>query len=61
MTTQEQKYSILFCEEVLNIEFQGDKNNYFAIKNFLKTHLELANRLHKDRVKTYYDHLKNFP
>ncbi len=42
MTTERQKKAVRFCEEWLNISFQGDINNREQVSNFLSDYLDAA-------------------
>ena len=42
MTTQRQKNAVKFCEEWLQIDFEGDINNFKEVNAFLKNNLNYA-------------------
>ena len=42
MTTGRQKAAVHFCEQWLNITFNGDINNFQQVSNFLSEYLEEA-------------------
>lgn len=56
MTTERQKNAVAFCEEWLNIEFNGDINNFNEVSSFLSLHLDVAKAVCDDAVMSYYSH-----
>lgn len=54
MTTKKQKSAISFCEEVLNISFNGNINNFNEVSEFLGTYLEQAKVIAEDAIESYY-------
>ena len=54
MTTGRQKAAVHFCEQWLNIIFNGDINNFQQVSNFLSEYLEEAKNLYKE-VKCEYE------
>lgn len=54
MTTKKQKSAISFCEEVLNISFNGNINNFNEVSEFLDTYLEQAKVIAEDAIESYY-------
>ena len=42
MTTQRQKNAVKFCEAWLQIDFEGDINNFNEVNTFLKDNLDYA-------------------
>lgn len=54
MTTKKQKSAINFCEEVLNISFNGNINNFNEVSEFLDTYLEQAKVIAEDAIESYY-------
>ena len=54
MTTDKQKAAVHFCEQWLNITFNGDINNFQQVSNFLSEYLEEAKNLY-DEVKCEYE------
>ena len=54
MTTSRQKAAVHFCEQWLNVTFNGDINNFQQMSNFLSEYLEEAKNLY-DEVKYEYE------
>ena len=54
MMTKKQKSAISFCEEVLNISFNGNINNFNEVSEFLDTYLEQAKVIAEDAIESYY-------
>ena len=54
MTTGRQKATVHFCEQWLNITFNGDINNFQQVSNFLSEYLEDAKNLYEE-VKCEYE------
>lgn len=48
MTTQRQKAAVHFCEQWLNVPFEGDLNNFEQVNVYLSTYLEEAKRLSEE-------------
>lgn len=44
--TERQKKAVVFIEEILNVDFEGDINNYRQVSNFLNEYLEDAKELY---------------
>jgi phage/plasmid-associated DNA primase len=44
--TERQKKAVVFIEEILDIDFEGDINNYRQVSNFLNEYLEDAKELY---------------
>lgn len=42
MTTKQQKRAVWFCENMLDIEFEGDINDPYKVSEFLNEHLYSA-------------------
>ena len=42
MTTDRQKRAVYFCEQWLNVTFNGDINNFQQVSNFLSEYLKEA-------------------
>lgn len=42
MTTQRQKAAVHFCEQWLNVPFEGDIENFNQVSNYLSMYLEDA-------------------
>lgn len=54
MTTKRQKEAVYFCEEWLDISFEGDINNFNQVSNFLSMYLDSAKSTFNDAVESYY-------
>lgn len=54
MTTNKQKAAVHFCEQWLNITFEGDINDFQQVSHFLSLHLDEAKRLY-DEAKCEYE------
>lgn len=54
MTTKRQKEAVHFCEEWLDISFEGDINNFNQVSNFLSMYLDSAKSTFDDAVESYY-------
>ena len=54
MTTDRQKAAVHFCEEWLNITFEGDIENKYQVSLFLQEYLQDAKNLY-DEVKCEYE------
>lgn len=54
MTTNRQKAAVHFCEQWLNITFNGDINNFQQVSYFLSTYLDDAKQLY-DKIKYEYE------
>lgn len=54
MTTKRQKAAIHFCEEWLNISFEGDIDNFNQASNFLSIHLDYAKSNFRDATESYH-------
>ena len=54
MTTKRQKEAVHFCEEWLDISFEGDINNFNQVSNFLSMYLDSAKSTFNDAVESYY-------
>ena len=50
MTTGKQKAAVRFCEQWLNVTFNGDINNFNQVNTFLSNYLEEAKLLY-DEIK----------
>ena len=48
MTTSRQKAAVHFCEQWLNVTFEGDINNFRQVSNFLSIYLEKAKSLYTE-------------
>lgn len=54
MTTGKQKVAVHFCEQWLNVTFNGDINNFQQVSNFLSEYLEEA-KLTCDEIACEYE------
>lgn len=54
MTTDKQKGAVYFCEQYLNITFNGDINNFHQVSYFLSIYLEDAKAIY-DELKCEYE------
>lgn len=45
--TERQKKAVVFIEEILDIDFEGDINNYRQVSDFLNEYLEDAKELNE--------------
>lgn len=54
MTTGKQKAAVHFCEQWLNITFNGDINNFQQVSYFLSAYLDDAKQLYEE-VKCEYE------
>ena len=54
MTTNRQKAAVHFCEQWLNVTFEGDINNFRQVSNFLSIYLEKAKLLYTE-IKCEYE------
>ena len=45
--TERQKKAVVFIEEILDIDFKGDINNYRQVSDFLSEYLENAKELNE--------------
>lgn len=43
-----------FCEEVLNIKYEGNKEDFYAVSNFLSSYLDQAKIIMEDAMSSYY-------
>lgn len=60
MTTKKQKAAVKFCEECLEIKFEGDLNDYIAVSQFLVLYLEQAKKQYNEiacEYQAYVDEL----
>jgi len=60
MTTKRQKAAVKFCEECLEIKFEGDLNDFNAVSQFLGLYLEQAKELFNEiacEYQAYVDEL----
>ena len=54
MTTNKQKAAVHFCEQWLDVTFNGDINNFKQVSYFLSTYLDDAKQLY-DEIKCEYE------
>lgn len=54
MTTKRQKAAVYFCEEWLDIKFNGDINDFKAVSAFLNVYLNYAKSNALDAMEAYY-------
>ena len=54
MATDKQKAAVHFCEQWLNVTFNGDINNFQQVSNFLSIYLEEAKSLYNE-IKCEYE------
>ena len=54
MVTKKQKLAISFCEEILDIQFKGNIDNFNDVNNFLSLNLENAKMIAEDAKESYY-------
>ena len=54
MTTNRQKTAVHFCEQWLDVTFNGDINNFNQVSTFLSNYLEEAKLLY-DEIKCEYE------
>lgn len=57
MTTDKQKATVHFCEQWLNVTFEGDINNFRQVNNFLSEYLEEAKLLYNEIACEYEAYL----
>ena len=54
LVTPKQLRAVKFCEFVLDVDYQGDLNNYKEVSNFLYNYLETAKVIMNDAIESYY-------
>ena len=54
MTTEKQKAAVRFCEQWLDVAFNGDINDFNQVSIFLSNYLEEAKLLY-DEIKCEYE------
>lgn len=54
MTTKRQKAAIDFCEQTLNIKFNGDLNDFNQVSGFLNMYLDDAKMIAEEAIGSYY-------
>ena len=57
MTTDRQKAAVHFCEQWLDVTFNGDINNFRQVSNFLSIYLEEAKSLYNETACEYEAYL----
>ena len=57
MTTNRQKAAVHFCEQWLDVTFNGDINNFRQVSNFLSTYLKEAKSLYNEIACEYEAYL----
>ena len=57
MTTNKQKAAVHFCEQWLDVTFNGDINNFRQVSNFLSIYLEEAKSLYNEIESEYEAYL----
>ena len=60
MTTIQQYHAIHFCEKVLSIKFDGDKNSEREIDGFLRDYLDIAKYEYRRLAAEYDTYIKDF-
>lgn len=53
MTTERQKAAVNFCEEVLDVTFKGNINNFNEVSEFLSIYLDQAKVIADDAIESY--------
>ena len=54
MITKRQLNAVIFCEEVLQIEFKGNIDDYNQVSMFLSTYLLDAKLIAEEAIESYY-------
>lgn len=57
MTTDKQKAAVHFCEQWLNVAFEGDINNFKQVSYFLSIYLDDAKQLYDEIACEYESYL----
>lgn len=57
MTTNKQKAAVHFCEQWLNVTFEGDINNFQQVSYFLSIYLDDAKQLYDEIACEYESYL----
>ena len=57
MTTDRQKAAVHFCEQWLDVTFEGDINNGYQVSYFLSIYFEDAKQLYNERKCDYEAYL----
>lgn len=53
MTTDRQKAAVHFCEQCLDVTFEGDIENRYEVSAFLSKYLQEAKNLYKEIARKY--------
>lgn len=56
MTTKRQRAAVRYCENMLDIKFNGDINNFNQVSKFLDYYLEEAKIREEDILQCYDDY-----
>ena len=56
MTTKRQRAAVKYCENMLDIKFNGDINNFNQVSSFLNQYLEEAKIREEDILQCYDDY-----
>ena len=56
MTTKRQRAAVRYCENMLDIKFNGDINNFNQVSEFLDYYLESAKTREEDILQCYDDY-----
>lgn len=56
MTTKRQRAAVRYCENMLDIKFNGDINNFNQVSSFLNQYLEEAKIREEDILQCYDDY-----
>lgn len=56
MTTKRQRAAVRYCENMLDIKFNGDINNFNQVSSFLNQYLEEAKVREEDILQCYDDY-----
>lgn len=57
MTTDRQKAAVHFCEQWLNVTFEGDIENRYQVSAFLSEYLQEAKNLYEEIACEYESYL----
>ena len=55
MTTERQKAAVRFCQETLNVPFNGGINNFKEVSSFLSEYLDDAKEFRSDMLSNWHD------
>ena len=55
MTTERQKAAVRFCQEVFDVSFNGDINNFSEVSSFLSEYLDEAKEFRSDMLSNWHD------